>query len=258
MLLKTFLNQKKNSLNPPFQLKNNLLKILVLFLIFSSTYCISQEYRNLKTYKKETGILILEQGCWLKKDRVKQNTVWKNANEFNLINNNYKKYQTINQIRDFYIFTQKEIALKGHEVNWISAAATIASQFSIMQKDLIRILFIRNKKVIKFANEGSKKVLEFSFPKLKNLYFSEEILTEQSAKDWDYNLTLEEQCDILNPIYQTLSKKTLKKLERMAKGKGIFGLGVSKKIRFEGEINDCKSRYNYTVYKLIPYCHSIK
>ena len=239
-------------------MKTTLVQSLIILFLFNSTSCFSQEWKNLKAYQKETGNTVLKEGCWLKKDRKKQTINWKNANAFNLATNEYQKYKTINQIRDFYLFAQEEIALKGHEVHWIHAASTIATRFSIIEKDLIRVFIIRNKEVIKFTDEGSKKVFEFSFPKLKGLYFSEEILKGPLANKWDQKQAKKEQCIILDPIYKKLSKKALKKLERMAKGKGIFSLGVSKKIRFEGEIDNCDSRYNYTIHKLIPYCSSVK
>ncbi len=238
-------------------MKTTLVQSLIVLILFNATSCFSQEWKNLKTYQNETGNTVLKDGCWLKKDRKKQTINWKNANAFNLANNEYQKYKTINQIRDFYLFAQQEIALKGHEVNWIHAASTIATRFSIIEKDFIRIFIIRNKEVIKFTDEGSKQVFEFSFPKLKKLYFSKEILKGPIADNWDQKQAKKEQCIILEPIYKKLSKKALKKLKRMAKGKGIFSLGVSKKIRFEGEIDDCNSRYNYTINKLIPYCGSI-
>lgn len=238
-------------------MKTTVIKSLIVLVLFNTTSCFSQEWKNLKAYQKETSNTVLKDGCWLKKDRKKQTIKWKNANAFNLATNEYQKYKTINQIRDFYLFAQEEIALKGHEVHWIHAASTIATRFSIIEKDLIRFFIIRNKEVIKFTYEGSKQVFEFSFPKLKELYFSEIILKESVAHKWDQKQAKKEQCIILEPIYNKLSKKALKKLERMAKGKGIFSLGVSKKIRFEGEINNCDSRYNYTINKLIPYCGSI-
>ncbi|WP_141107239.1 hypothetical protein [Lutibacter flavus] len=256
--MKKYLNLNNIVFNTSnFNLKTILNKSIIILILLSITSCFSQEWKNLKAYQNETGNTVLKDGCWLKKDRKKQTIIWKNANVFNLINNEFKKYKTIDQIRDFYLFTQQEISLKGHEVNWIHAASTIATRFSIIEKDFIRIFIIRNKEVIKFTDEGSKEVFEFSFPKLKELYFSKEILKGSIADTWDQKQAKKEQCIILEPIYKKLSKKALKKLERMAKGKGIFSLGVSKKIRFEGEIHDCNSRYNYTINKLIPYCGSI-
>lgn len=235
-------------------MKTTLFKAFFFLIILNSFQCFSQEWKTIKAYQKETGNLVLAEGNWLKKDRKKQTIIWKNSNEFNLIRNDYNKYETIDQIRDFYLFAQKEIALKGHEINWIFAASKIATKFSIIENNLIRFLFIRNKEVLQFVNEGSKKVFEFSFPKLKELYFSEEVLKSSFANNWDQIQAQKEQCIILEPLYKKLSEKALKKIERMAKGKGVFGLGISKKIRFEGKINDCNSRYNYSINKLIPNC----
>ncbi|REE79885.1 hypothetical protein BX611_2784 [Lutibacter oceani] len=239
-------------------MKNALLKSCYFLLFINSVFCFSQEWKNLKIYKKETGNLILKEGCWLKKDRTKNTTTWESANKFNLKNNAFSKYKTIHQIRDFYHFMQIELDKKGHEIKWTHAAFLVANQLSKLEIDFIRLVIVRNKEVVQFAHEGSKKVFEYSFPKLKELYFSKELLKESEAENWDKNQTVIEQCEILDPLYNNLSKKALKKLNRMAKGKGIYSLGVVKGIRYEGEIINCNTRYYYSINKLIPYCNSTK
>ncbi len=39
----------------------------------------------------------------------------------------------------------------------------------------------------------------------------------------------------------------------MAKGKGLFNLGVPKELKYEGEIDDCQSRFEHGVRKLLPF-----
>ena len=42
----------------------------------------------------------------------------------------------------------------------------------------------------------------------------------------------------------------------MAKGKGIYNLGVKNELKFEGDIRDCKSRYQHAFSKLNSYYRS--
>src|SRR5207344_3450371 len=117
----------------------------------------SQEWKNLKSYQKETGKVSLTDGCWLKKDRKQHNEAWSKANVFNLsLENGNLKYETISQIRDFYIWFDLEIKKQGHEIQWIRTAGMVANQLSKMDCGFIRIFVVRNKEVVAFANEGSK------------------------------------------------------------------------------------------------------
>ncbi len=141
----------------------------------------------------------------------------------------------------------------GHEINAVGVAALVAEQFSNFDNCFIRVLIVRNKEVVWFGNEGSKKVLAFAFPLLKEVYFSSEPLKGQEAKNWDITNGKIEQCQILETIYKQLSPKAIQKLERMAKGKGIYSLGVKSELKFEGDIGDCKSRYEHAFTKLYLY-----
>lgn len=204
----------------------------------------------MKTYQKETGNAFLELGCWLKKDRKQHNTIWNNANLFNLsVDNGNLKYKTISQIRDFYVWFDHEIEKQGHDIKWIKSAGFVANQLSKTDCSFIRTFIVRNKEVVAFANEGSKKVFAFGFPQLKKVYLSTDLIKNKAAKDWDSIYGTREQCEILEPLYQKLSAKALWKLDRMAKGKGIFVFAVSKKWRFVGRIEDCKARFEHGMNK---------
>lgn len=230
------------------------MKTRILFLIFlyflSTNLVISQEWKNLKSYQKKTNQSSLAEGCWLKKDRKQHNTVWNKANEFNLsVENGNLKYKTISQIRDFYIWFDLEKEKQGHDIKWIKTAGMVANQLSKLDCGFIRIFVVRNKEVVTFGNEGSQKVFAFAFSQLKELYFSNVILKGTAAKDWDRNYGMKEQCVILEPLYEKLSTKALWKLDRMAKGKGIFVFGVSKEWKFVGSIEDCKARFEHGMSK---------
>lgn len=230
----------------------NLFIFLCFFLCFK--YVSSQEWKSLKSYQKETGKSKLSDGCWLKSDRKKQTLIWKNANMFNLlVKNGNLKYVTISEKRDFYIWFDQERDKIGHDIRWIGIASIATGQLSKLDNSFIKIFIVRNKEVIQFSNEGSKKVFAFAFLKLKQVILSKEVLKGGVAKKWDQNYGLTEQCDILNPLYQNLSKKALQKLDRMAKGRGLFTFGVPKKIKFIGDINNCETRYNHGINKLLAY-----
>lgn len=226
--------------------------ILIVLLVYKSSS--AQEWKSLSPYQKKTGNIELQAGCWLKKDRKKQTEVWHNANAFNLSKKEGNlKYVSISQIRDFYKWFDLERIKKGHEVNAAGIGAIAATQLSYLDNGFIRFFIVRNKEIVDFANEGSLRVFEFAFPLLKNLYFSKEIYTGEKAQNWDAKNGLFEQCEVLEPLYQRLSLKALTRLERMAKGKGIFNLGIPKELRFGGEISNCHARFEHGKSKIKPY-----
>lgn len=222
-------------------------KNLILFLLLLNYHLgSSQEWRSFNSYRKETGHTTLNQGCWLKKDRKKKTKVWQDANLFNLsIANGYLKYKTISEIRDFYSWFEDQRKIKGHKIKWIGVSRIVANQLSNFDNCLIRLFIVRNKEVTQFANEGSAKVFEFAFPQLQSIYFSTETITGEAAQKWDYDYGTNEQCNVLEPLYQKLSPKALSRLNRIAKGKGIFSLAVEKHMKYVGNIEDCHARYEH-------------
>jgi len=163
----------------------------VFFLLILNAYNgFSQEWKNLRSYKKVTNKNILCKGCWLKKDRKRNTKIWEKANTYNLsINDGYLKYQKISQIRDFYRWFDKARKKNGHEIISVGIMAIVATQFSKIDNYFIRKIIIRNKEIIWFANQGSKNVLKYYFPLLKNILFSEKILKGEQAKQWDVKNT---------------------------------------------------------------------
>ena len=213
----------------------------------------SQEYKNLRVYQEQTNNVQLLDGCWLKKDRKTQSDVWNRANKYNLTQENgNSKYLTIREIRDFYLWFDEERKQQGHEIQWIGIAAMATNQLSKLEIGFYRIFIVRNEELVQFGLKGSKKVFSDAFPKLKKVYFSNQLIKGCEAEYWDREHGFNEQCDVLNPIYEKLSLKAFKKLERMAKGKGIFRIAIPKKIMFEGDLNSCEARVLYGIEKLLP------
>lgn len=214
----------------------------------------AQEWKNLKLYQKETGNTELQEGCWLKKDRKNQTTIWTQANKYNLNEDNgFQKYENISQIRDFYIWFDKQRQEQGHEIQWFGIASVVSKQLSNLDSGFIRFFIIRNKEVVHFGQEGSKKVFEYAFPKMKFIYFSETIIKGKEAENWSSEYGMKEQCEVLEPLYENLSPKALSKLDRMAKGKGIYYFGVPKELRYEGSIEKCDVRYEHGIKKVLTY-----
>jgi hypothetical protein len=234
--------------------------ILPLFIVlFSSHIVFSQEFKNIRIYHKITGNTVLEKGVWLKKDRKKHTLVWSLANEYNFtVENGNKKYITISQIHDFYNWCDDEVKRQGHEIKWSGIAAKAAAQLSKVDNFFIKIFIIRNKELVEFVHKGSENVFSFAFPKLKDVYFSTKILKNRNAIDWDENYGLIEQCEVLQPLYDDLSEKSLNQLNRMAKGKGVYFLGVPKGLKFRGELTDCEARYNHGIETIFTYYNKTK
>jgi hypothetical protein len=223
-------------------------------LILCATSGISQEYSSLKSYQKLTQKTTLVQGAWLKKDRLNSTETWAKANKHNLaLPEGNLKYKTVAQIRDFYHwFDQMSVNLE-HETRWFGLAAIAAGQLAQVEKPLLKKLFVRNRELVEFVDEGSQAVFKFAFPRVRELYFSAMPIKGQKALDWDDQYGKIEQCEILEPLYQQLSSTALRKLERMAKGKGFFRFGVPKALRYEGSIADCQARFEHGSCKLLPY-----
>lgn len=228
--------------------------LTVILFFVSLNILLAQEWNNLRVYKKETGFSKLKEGCWLKRDRKNQTIIWHQANLFNLQSSTgHLQYKSIQQISDFYNWFDTERKKQGHEILWIGISSIATGQLAKIEHFGIRTFIINNKNIVQFANDGSLAVLKYAFPQLKRVYFSTEIIKGNAAKNWDLKFGQKEQCIALDSCYLKLTAKDLHKLERMAKGKGIYNLGIPKKLRFEGKIENCNDRFEHGLNKLIPY-----
>ncbi len=235
-------------------MKNILYLTTIICFLFSSQLSFSQEWKDLKVYEATTGKKSLDEGNWLTKDRIKNTDVWNRSNHYNLtLADGNLKYQTISEIRDFYIWFDAERKKLGHEVITFGVAAIVAGQLSNFDKKFIRKHIVKNEDVIYFGNEGSKRVLAYFYPAIKVLYFSNNILKGEKAKAWDTDIAKYEQCKIVEPIYKELPDEAIVKLDRMAKGMGVFKLKVKKELRYEGDIKDCEARYTHSFTKLYTF-----
>lgn len=231
-----------------------MLRKIALFLLVVNTHiATAQEYKSLKQYRKETGNAALAAGCWLTKDREQNTATWQKANTYNLsLPNGHQKYKTISQVRDFYLWFDEERKKQGHEIKWFGVTAIVENQFSKLDSWLVRTFIVPNKEVQNFAHEGSMKVFEYSFPQMANVLVSRELIQGKTAEQWDLEHGTDEQCTVLEPLYGKLSAQGFKKLERIAKRKGLYGLFIPKELEYEGNLADCHVRVEYGLKKLIP------
>ena len=225
---------------------------LILFLIFIDGS--AAEWKSLKEYKQETGDTILTSQDWLTKDRLRNTNVWQQANSFNLTNNLFLEYQTIAERRDFYKWFALSIEEKGHKVVWPRMAHFISSKLSLTSRFPYNIVVKKN--VVLSSKNGSEKVFNSAFKSLKKLYLQDKILSKEESKIWDNNLLYKEQYVWIVAIYKEMDAKTLKRLERIAKGNFFYGLVVPKKIRFKGDLTSPKDRYTYATETLRKHCEN--
>ncbi len=234
-------------------MKSTFIITITFLLLLNSSFVCAQEWKNLRSFRKETKELTLSEGCWLKKDRKRRTSTWGKANQYNLtLKDGNSKYKTISQIRDFYVWFDKERIELGHEIQWIGIASLATQQLSKLNAGFIQFFIVRNNELKLFAKEGSKEVFSYTFPKLKELYFSNIPIQGVLAKKWDENHSINEQCEVLIPIFEKLSEKAYQKLERIIKGKGIYSIGIPRKLRFDGELIDCQARIKYGYKRILP------
>jgi len=223
-----------------------------LFICSISISAFSKEWKNLQHYKEETKQSILSEKDWLHSDR-KQNTfIWQQANSYNLQNNFPEEYQTIKQRRDFYLWYYTEIGKKGHEVVWPKMAHFISNKLRLVTVFPYTLFISKNVKM--YSYQGSETVFNNAFLDMKTLYLSEEILQGEAALHWDEAILHKEQYEWIEGIYKNMDAKSLKTIERMAKGKGFYRIKLAKEIRLQGDISSANDRYDYAIHTLRAYC----
>ena len=227
-------------------------RIVLSFILFFSFSISAKEWKSLNQFKKLTFKEYLSASDWLTSDRKNKTVVWQNANIYNLQNNLPKEYITIKERRDFYSWFNSVIQQKGHEVVWPKMAKFISKKLNLVHTFPINI-FIK-KSIKKYAYAGSELVFNKVFLDLRSLYNSNKIYKNQHALNWDSNVLYKEQYYWLESIYAKIDSKSLKSIQKIAKGKSIFGLFVPKEIRFNGKIKNPNDRYTYALKKLRYYC----
>jgi hypothetical protein len=226
--------------------------VLFLFLCGLSNIISAKEWKSLKAYQIETHNKALTPSDWLRRDRTHNSLIWQQANTYNLLHNLPQEYTRIRERRDFYEWLYNTLKINGHKVVWVEMAHFISKKMRLLES--FPCALFSNKKIVHYANEGSKAVFNNVFKDLKKLFSSETILMGENARQWDETIAYKEQYKWLDSLYETIDASCLKTIEYIAKGKCIYGLVVSKSIRFKGEISSPKARYIYAITSLRNYC----
>ncbi len=226
----------------------------VLCLLFS-TFIQAKEWKSLKSYQKATQNKVLLSSDWLSSDRRQNTGAWRDANTYNLNNNLPQEYVNIKQRRDFYKWFDFQIKQKGHEVVWPSMAYYISRKLRLAKVFPFSILIRRQVEI--YASKGGEVVFNEAFKDLKKIFISKTVLKAEDAIEWDKKLLYNEQFVWVESIYKNMDVKSLKQIERMAKGKFLYGLVLPKAIRFQGNISDANDRYVFALEKLRVYCKTL-
>lgn len=229
------------------------MKIIVFVLAFGFSLSIqAKEWKSLRQYQKITQNEQLSPSDWLTSDRRQNSQVWQKANVYNLIHNRSNEYQTIKQYRDFYVWIDHEFKVKGHQVVWQKMAYFISCKLRMLETFPHGLLVTR--RVKGYARRGSQVVFNNAFERLKSLFSSEKVLKNESALQWDKTMLHDEQFIWIESIYKDIDKKSLKQIERMARGQFLYALVVPKAVRFKDNISKPEERYQYALHILRPYC----
>jgi hypothetical protein len=216
-----------------------------------------QEFESYGDYKKhaqENNLKVLKaseigsQGHWLASDRENKTAVWDKANSVNLQKSGgHSEYKTITQRTAFYGWFAGKTDQKGYETNWPGAAYIVAGQMSNLDNSVVA--WWVGEDAVKFGNDGNKAIFDDVFAKLKDLY-NGPVLKGQAALDWDNSTLHNEQFNVVQPIYDRQSGATVSILNNMAKGKYLYGLGVTGPLRFQGNILNAQDRFNHGAGKV--------
>ncbi len=225
--------------------------LILTFFIFNNSVS-AKEWKSLKAYQKATQKQNLSPSDWLKSDRQKNTLIWQKANSYNLINNLPHEYIKIKERRDFYKWMYSELNKQGHEIVWVKMAHYISTKLRKMESFPFSIF--SSKKILEYANTGSEMVFNNAFLELNLIYTSNKVYKGNKALLWDEVILHKEQFLWIDSIYKTIDRQSLKKLQRIAKGKFLYGLVVPKAIRFRGNLSNAETRYHYAFHKLRAYC----
>ncbi|OBQ55341.1 Insecticidal toxin complex protein [Tamlana sp. s12] len=227
------------------------LLLLVCFICFS-TLGHAKEWKSLRAYEKETGQRQLKASDWLKSDRKQNTTAWQNANVYNLKHNRPLEYETIKQRRDFYVWYNTTMKTRDCQVVWPKMAHFVSIKLQLIYTFPFCLFTTKNIKT--FAYQGSETVFVHAFEPMKALYENNSVLLDEGALKWDEAVVYKEQYIWLEEVYSNIDERSLKTIERIAKGKGFYKILVPKAIRFTNDIDVTQNRYDYALNVLRDYC----
>lgn len=228
------------------------LLLVYSLLIVNITH--ASEWKNMKQYRARTNLDRLSESDWLKKDRKHNTQTWINANHYNINSTNgFTQYTKFAQKKDFYIWLDIEMRSRGHDVYWPGIAFIVTKRLRYLDIRFIQKTIIHDENFMFFIQECNNLILQHIYPNLTALYTSHTPLTGTAARKWDSVIIHKEQCIVLDTIYAKQPKPVLKKLNRMAQGKGIYRLAIPGRLRMRKDIRKCKNRCNYGLNTIRKY-----
>ncbi len=165
---------------------------------------------------------------WTQEDRENNSQRWQEACLYNLKNNNSAIYIRIEQRRDFYRWFYEYHATKGWTTRWALAASIVANgaqqvAYPFTGEELAQLFGSISNELQGFMRIGNQVIFDNVFPKLKQLHEGGP-LQGKAAMEWDMKILSEEQ-QLIQPLYEGVSKDTRDKLESIAKVQGLAWLG---------------------------------
>ncbi|NNC50087.1 MAG: Insecticidal toxin complex protein [Flaviramulus sp.] len=216
--------------------------IIFFNIVLYTNIFYAKEWKSLKAYQLATQNKTLLSSDWLKSDRTKNTTTWKNANVFNLINKLPQEYTNIVQRRDFYKWMYVALELREHEVIWVKMAHFISKKMHLIE---VFPYSIFTKKLIKtYVFQGSEIVFNGAFIELKRIYHSQSIIKNEKALEWDKAMLRQEQFLWIQPIYNQMDSKNSTIIRHILQRKFPYCLVVPKSIQFREDISKPEGRYN--------------
>lgn len=150
------------------------------------------------------------------------------------------QFSNLPERRAFYKETHQYFASKGYEVKWMNVAEQTVELLEISLGAGAEILNIfsdygSNKEIRLFVKEGNKAILDDVICKIKNL---EElgVLKGEDAKRWDAQ-TLSDEQELIQPYYESLTKKSLSMLQNNIK--------LKYKEKWKGELINSADRWRF-------------
>lgn len=228
--------------------------LLLVFSLLIVNIHYASEWKNIKQFRAKTNLDTLAKSDWLKKDRKHNTQTWINANHYNInISNGYTQYTSFAQKKDLYKWLDIEMRSRGHDVYWPGIAFIVTKRLCYLDSRFIQRIIIHDKKFMFFIQECNNLILQHIYPNLTALYNCDTPHTDTTARNWDSIVIHKEQCTVLDTVYAKQPKPILKKLNRMAQGKGIYWIAMPKKLRLRKDISNCTNRCNYGLNTIRKY-----
>jgi len=180
------------------------------------------------SYKGELG-----KGDWRESDRINNNSVWQEANKYNIQNNNTGQYEPYEQVLDLYKWVQNESTELGQEVKWMEGAIGLVQDLHKYRENYLEKALTSD--MITALEELNSSIADATLSYFNDLLYSGNNYVGNAAYIWDLCLVTYEQGTVATPIYNNMSQATLNKFNDLVRGKNSSTVGWNK---FIGRFNN--------------------